>query len=94
MKTIDELDKNFKIELPRILSFIDPTFSINEINDSKNAVLPTQNYLAGSVIRLEFDYKPNEDNVIPLYVYSSFMNLKVDIAKKGDKFCVSNVDVL
>ena len=87
-------NKNLKIELPRILSFIDPTFSINEINDSQNAVLPTQNYLAGSVIRLEFDYKPKENNIIPLYIYSSFMNLKVDITKKEDKFSISNVDIL
>jgi hypothetical protein len=87
-------NKNLKIELPRILSFIDPTFSIHEIKDSENAVLPIQNYLAGSVIRLEFDYKPKEEDIIPLYVYSSFMNLKIDINHKAGKFNVENIDIL
>lgn len=87
-------NKNLKIELPRILSFIDPVFSINEIKDSENANLPVSNYLAGSVIRLEFDYKPKEDEVMPLYIYSSFLNLKVNIAYKGGKFEVANIDVV
>ena len=87
-------NKNLKIELPRILSFIDPTFSIHEINDSQNAIVPVQNYLAGSVIRLEFDYKPKEEEVIPLYIYSSFMNLKIDIVHKGGTFNIKNIGLL
>lgn len=87
-------NKNLKIELPRILSFIDPTFSIHEINDSQNAITPVQNYLAGSVIRLEFDYKPKEEEVIPLYIYSSFMNLKIDFAHKGKEFEITNIDII
>lgn len=87
-------NKNLKIELPRILSFIDPTFSIHEINDSQNAIVPVQNYLAGSVIRLEFDYKPKEEEVIPLYIYSSFMNLKIDIVHKGGTFDIKNIGLL
>lgn len=87
-------NKNLQIELPRILSFIDPTFSIHEINDSQNAIVPVQNYLAGSVIRLEFDYKPKEEEVIPLYIYSSFMNLKIDIIHKGGTFDIKNIGLL
>ena len=87
-------NKNLQIELPRILSFIDPTFSIHEINDSQNAIVPVQNYLAGSVIRLEFDYKPKEEEVIPLYIYSSFMNLRINIAHKGGTFDTKNIDLL
>ena len=87
-------NKNLQIELPRILSFIDPTFSIHEINDSQNAIVPVQNYLAGSVIRLEFDYKPKEEEVIPLHIYSSFMNLKINIAHKGGTFDIKNIDLL
>lgn len=87
-------NKNLKIELPRILSFIDPTFSIHEINDSKNVIVPVQNYLAGSVIRLEFDYKPKEEEAIPLYIYSSFMNLKIDIIYKGGTFDIKNIGLL
>ena len=87
-------NKNLQIELPRILSFIDPTFSIHEINDSQNAIVPVQNYLAGSVIRLEFDYKPQEEEIIPLYIYSSFMNLKINIAHKGGTFDIKNIDLL
>lgn len=87
-------NKNLKIELPRILSFIDPTFSINEIKDSQNTILPVQNYLAGSVIRLEFEYKPKEGDVIPLYIYSSFMNIKIDITCKNNSFDVTNIEIV
>ena len=83
-----------KIELPRILSFIDPTFSINEINDSNNTVLPVHNYLAGSVIRLEFDYSPKNNEVIPLYVYSSFMKLKIDIGYSNGNYSVNDIKLL
>lgn len=83
-----------KIELPRILSFIDPTFSINEINDSNNTVLPVHNYLAGSVIRLEFDYSPKNNEVIPLYVYSSFMKLKIDIGYNNGNYSVNDIKLL
>ena len=86
--------QNLKIELPRILSFIDPTFSLYEIMDTEKAVLPVQNYLAGSLIRLEFDYKPKEEGVIPLYIYSSFVNFKVDIAYRDGKYEVQDVTSL
>ena len=91
----DMLSKqNLKIELPRILSFIDPTFSLYEIMDEEKAVLPVQNYLAGSVIRLEFDYKPKENEQIPLYVYSSFVNFKIDIVYMDGKYEVLDVVAL
>lgn len=85
---------NLRFEIPRVLSFIEPSFSINEINDSQNAVLPVQNYLAGSVIRLEFDYQPSKDGVTPLYIYSSFMNLRVNIVYKKGAYKIRNIDVL
>ena len=87
-------NKNLKIELPRILSFIDPTFSIHEIMDTEKAVLPIQNYLAGSVIRLEFDYKPKSEELIPLYIYSSFANFRIDIVLKDGKYEVLDVSSL
>lgn len=86
--------QNLKIELPRILTFIDPTFSIHEIMDTEKAVLPVQNYLAGSIIRLEFDYKPKEEELIPLYIYSSFANFKIDILYRDGKYEVKNVSSL
>lgn len=91
---ISRPNKNLKIELPRILSFIDPTFSIHEIMDTEKAVLPVQNYLAGSIIRLEFDYKPKEEELIPLYIYSSFANFRIDIVLKDGKYEVLDVSSL
>lgn len=84
-------NKNLQIELPRILSFIDPTFTINELMDEEKVILPIHNYLAGSVIRLEFEHKPKDNEVIPLYIYSSFANFKVDIVYQDGKYEVLNV---
>lgn len=70
-------DKKLRIELPRILSIIDPVFSLNQVNDKDKAVRPSENYLSGSSIRLKFDYEPKQNEIVPLYIYSDFVNFKV-----------------
>ena len=72
-------DDKLKIELPRMLSLIDPVFSLNQLKDKENAILPVENYLTGNNIRLKFDYKPKEGETIPLYIYSDYISLKVTI---------------
>jgi len=67
------------IELPRILVLLDPIFSINHIQDSENVIFPNETYLAGDVIRLRFKYKPKKGENIPLYIYSDFVNYKIDL---------------
>ena len=87
-------DKKLRIELPRILTLIDPVFSLHQLNDKDKAVRPSENYLSGSNIRLKFDYEPKQDETIPLYIYSDFANFKVTIKFEGGKPVVKKVDLL
>lgn len=76
-------DGKLRIELPRILSIIDPVFSLYQVNDRDKAVRPSENYLSGSHINLKFDYKPKNGESVPLYIYSDFANIKVTIEFKN-----------
>ena len=83
-----------EIELPRILSLIDPVFSLNQVNDKDKSVRPKEDYLSGSNIRLKFDYDPKEGETIPLYIYSDFINFKATIKFTGGKPEVKNVEIV
>lgn len=61
------------IDLPRYLCLLDPVFSLGEL--SKNCT-PSQQVLEGSVMRLVFP-APESANE-PLYLYSDFVNLKIN----------------
>ena len=61
------------IDLPRYLCLLDPVFSLGEL--SKNCT-PSQQVLEGSVMRLVFP-APESSNE-PLYLYSDFVNLKIN----------------
>lgn len=87
-------DKNLRVELPRILSIIDPVFSINEINSADKSIRPTENYLSGSNICLEFDFQPNEEDSLPLYIYSDFADYKVELSFNDGKPSVKKVVLL
>lgn len=87
-------DRRLRIELPRILSIIDPVFSLNELNDEDKSVKPSKNYLSGSHIRLEFDYEPCQDEVLPLYIYSDIVDFKVLLSFEGGKPNVKSVEML
>jgi hypothetical protein len=87
-------DKKLRIELPRILTLIDPVFSLYQLNDKDKAVRPSENYLSGSNIRLKFDYEPKQDETIPLYIYSDFANFKVTIKFEGGKPVVKKVELV
>jgi tetratricopeptide (TPR) repeat protein len=87
-------DKNLRVELPRILSIIDPVFSINEINSADKSIRPTENYLSGSNICLEFDFQPNEEDSLPLYIYSDFADFKVELSFNDGKPSVKKVVLL
>ncbi len=84
----------FQIELPRILTMIDPVFSINQLQDKENVIFPEECYLAGSCIRMTFDYKPNDGDIIPLYIYSDFVNFKIDMLYKNNKSIIHKIEVL
>lgn len=89
-----ESDKKLKIELPRILTLIDPVFSIYELQDKDRVILPKENYLAGSNIRLKFDNEPKEGEIIPLYIYSDFVNFRINLIFKENNPIVRNVEIL
>lgn len=87
-------DKKLRIELPRILSIIDPVFSLNQVNDKDKAIRPAEDYLSGSSIRLKFDYEPKQNETIPLYIYSDFLNFKVTIQFVDGKPKISKVEAM
>lgn len=87
-------DKKLRIELPRVLSLIDPVFSLHQVNDPDKAIRPDEDYLSGNNIRLKFDYEPKNGDVIPLYIYSDFMNFKVTISFQDGKPSVKSVEIV
>ena len=87
-------DKNLHIELPRILTLIDPVFSLHQLNDRDRSVLPTENYLSGSSIRLSFDYHPRQNETIPLYIYSDLANFKMTITFRQGTPTIQKVELL
>ena len=50
--------------------------------------------LAASLNRLEFNNRLKDDEVIPLYVYSSFMKLKIDIGYSNGNYSVNDIKLL
>ena len=93
--TVTELwskpDKKLKLEIPRVLTLIDPVFSIYQLQDKDKVMLPQENFLAGSSIRLKFDYELKDGDLLPLYIYSDFVNFRVDIEYKEGESKVKNV---
>ena len=87
-------DGKLRIELPRILTLIDPVFSLHQLGDKDKSVRPDENYLSGSSIRLKFDYEPKQDETIPLYIYSDLVNFKVTIKFEGGKPVVQKVELI
>ena len=86
-------DNNLKIELPRVLTMLDPVFSLRAI-DGMDALSPKENYLAGTAIHLEFDYVPQYEEKLPLYIYSDFVSFRVNILYKGKDSVVEQVEIL
>ncbi|WP_279096693.1 hypothetical protein [Bacteroides acidifaciens] len=96
--TVTELwnkpDKKLRLEIPRVLTLIDPVFSIYQLQDKDKVMLPQENFLAGSSIRLKFDYELKDGDLLPLYIYSDFVNFRVDIEYKEGKSKVKNVALI
>ena len=87
-------DKKLRIELPRILTLIDPVFSLYQLNDKDKAVRPSENYLSGSNIRLKFDYEPKNGDIIPLYIYSDYVSFKVTILFKDGNAEIQKIELV
>ncbi len=86
-------DNDLKIELPRVLTMLDPVFSLHAI-DGTDALAPKENYLSGTAIHLVFDYVPEYEEILPLYIYSDFVCFRVNILYKGKDSVVEQVEIL
>ena len=86
-------DNTLTIELPRTLVMADPVFSIHPL-DTADAMQPDENYLSGTAIHLHFDYEPELDETLPLYIYTEAADFKVDILYRGKDSTVQNVTIL
>jgi hypothetical protein len=81
------------IQLPRVLAFLNPVFSINPI-DSESAVTPKDSQLFGSDIKLEFEMKEPVNGTFDLYMHSSYVTCKVTVSKANGSYKVSGVDFI
>ena len=86
-------DNTLNIELPRTLVMADPVFSIRPL-DANDALQPDENYLSGTSIHLHFDYVPELDEVLPLYIYTEAADFRVDILYRGKDSTVQAVTIL
>ena len=71
----------------------DPVFSIRPL-DANDALQPDENYLSGTSIHLHFDYVPELDEVLPLYIYTEAADFRVDILYRGKDSTVQAVTIL
>ena len=86
-------DNTLSIELPRTLVMADPVFSIRPL-DANDALQPDENYLSGTSIHLHFDYVPELDEVLPLYIYTEAADFRADILYRGKDSTVQAVTIL
>lgn len=97
-KTLVEIDEGLIkdeviIELPRILSFLNPVFSINEI-DTDEAVRPSDNHLSGPSIKLKFDFNEPKDGRFDLFLHSEYLTCKVLISKEDGSYSITDVEFI
>ena len=86
-------DNTLSMELPRTLVMADPVFSIRPL-DAGDALQPDENYLSGTAIHLHFDYTPECEEALPLYIYTEAADFKVDILYRGKESTVENVTII
>ena len=85
---------DLRIELPRLLVFINPEFSINQIQDDEVGVRPIESFLAGSYIKLKFKYTIAAGDTVPLYIYSEYACFRLDLKSENGKVKLVKVEVV
>ena len=85
---------DLRIELPRLLVFIDPEFSINPIQDEEVGVRPYESFLAGSYIKLKFKYTIAAGDTVPLYIYSEYACFRLDLKSENGKIKLEKVEIV
>ena len=86
-------NNDLKLELPRVLAMTDPVFSLHPL-DSDEAITPSENYLSGTTIHLQFPYVPSYGEHLPLYIYTESATFLVDILYKGQDSQVLSLSIL
>lgn len=92
MTTSSEPEK-LRVELPRILTMLDPIFSVYELQ-GKKTLMPEENIVTGTNIYLKFDIKPKKGDTLPLYMYSDYINMKMTITFPEGTAKVSKIEVI
>lgn len=70
--------EKLRVEVPRILTMLEPVFCINELNGA-GAVHPEENIITGTNIYLKFDFVPEKGSIHQLYMYSEYGNARITI---------------
>lgn len=84
--------KQLVYKFPRLLTFIDPVFTIGE--PGPNAMHPTVNVLSGPSILVQFDYVPAAGDHYELYVTSKYSSYRLDISSDGTRSTLNKISVL
>ena len=90
---LSKTDNTLCIELPRTLVMASPVFSIRPL-DAADALLPDEDYLSGTAIHLHFDYVPEIDETLPLYIYTESADFRADINYRGKDSTITDVTIL
>lgn len=80
-----------RIELPRILTLLQPSFTIHPFGDAK-IIKPKSDVLAGEYIRVVFDKTVGDGETVPLYIYGNCISFRVDIRRNGDGYDIVCID--
>ena len=71
-------DNVLKVKLPRLLTYLNPIFSINELA-SEEVVLPSSSELKGKNINLDFDLDTEENKNIRLIINTALGEIPLDL---------------
>lgn len=80
-------DEFLTVELPRTVCLLDPVYSLGELSHNRT---PSSVNLDGSVVKLEFKMEEGQ-SYEPLYIYSDFVNLKIDYDIVDGKMTVTDI---
>lgn len=80
-----------RMELPRILTLLQPSFTINPLGDA-GVIRPESNVLAGEYIRVVFDKTIGDGETVPLYIYGNCISFRIDIHRNGDGYDIVSID--
>lgn len=79
------------VNLPREAIMLDPIVTINEIGD---CIHSSQRYVSGSKITTAFNYDPQEGEIVPIYIYSKYLDIKADFLVEEGSLKLKKINTL